>query len=437
MLTYFRENYQFYLLLLLWALAGYVSEPLAFIIIPLSMFYFKSRRMYDQLLIGFFFILIISDNDTFAFARNVKVLYLLILAMFYYSSRDEFKTKNSFSIFFMPFFLMAIFCILFSPVVGIAAQKTMSYILMFLLIPLYFNKSIDDNGFIGMRNMMYFSIGILFVGFLLYFINRDFVVLIKIGRYRGIFGNPNGLGLYTLLLFILFKTIETLRVDLFSRTDKIVIYSMFAFSVLMCGSRNALLSIVILLCLSFFYKKSIFLGIVFSIIFGGIYFLIEGEVGTIIQQLGLEEIMRTKTLDKLGGRTVAWDFAWKNIQKSLFVGKGFGFDERLMRANSDMLSKMGTQGGVHSSYFSLMLNFGLIGLILYLAGYFIFYIRASFSYNIALPIMIVVLFSAAVEGLFIGSLNPQMIILLMTMTILNNPNFIKAPEEYQKVQIEE
>ena len=38
--------------------------------------------------------------------------------------------------------------------------------------------------------------------------------------------------------------------------------------------------------------------------------------------------------------------------------------------------------------------------------------------------MYAVLFAAAFEGLFIGSLNPQMIILLMTITVISDDVFI-------------
>jgi hypothetical protein len=49
--------------------------------------------------------------------------------------------------------------------------------------------------------------------------------------------------------------------------------------------------------------------------------------------------------------------------------------------------------------------------------------------------MYAVLFSAAFEGLFIGSLNPQMIILLITITIISDPDFKTEEAEIGELQI--
>jgi len=106
-----------------------------------------------------------------------------------------------------------------------------------------------------------------------------------------------------------------------------------------------------------------------------------------------------------------------------------------MRANYRMLGKLGTQGGVHSSYLSLWLNFGLVGVITYLRSFFLVFFKASKISKLSFSIMYAVLFSAAFEGLFIGSLNPQMIILLMIITIISDEIFIPK-EELTLVSIE-
>ena len=107
-----------------------------------------------------------------------------------------------------------------------------------------------------------------------------------------------------------------------------------------------------------------------------------------------------------------------------------------MRANYVYLEKMGTQGGVHSSYLSLWMNFGLIGLLIYMRSYFLVFIKAIKIRRLSFAVMYAVLFSAAFEGLFIGSLNPDMIVLLMVITLLGDNSFDKQELELEPLLVE-
>ncbi len=437
MIEYYKENLQFYIILFVWLLVGMVAGPVVYLVLPASLILMRQKGMWEELFIGFFFILILSDSElpVLLFAKNIKIVYLVMLAGFFIKDNEEFRPFSKIHTYFIPFFIIGIICLFFSPSLFIGFQKTFSYILMFILIPNFVTKLYRDHKETFFRNLIFFGATICIAGFLLYFVKKEYAFNAIIGRYNGIFGNPNGLGLYAFLLFALFFTLNDIYEDLFSRLEKGIVYFAILFSIIFSNSRNAFISVVILIVFENFFKRSSFLGIIMSIILFSASLLISDYIPILIRQLGLESFFRLNTLQELSGRAVAWQFAWHKIQNNYFLSRGFGYDEFTMRANYHMLSKMGTQGGVHSSYLSLWLNFGLVGMLVYLRSFFLTFFKAIKINRVSFSIMYAVLFSAAFEGLFIGSLNPQMIILLITITILCDSDFHRVDAEIQELEI--
>ncbi len=437
MLEYYVKNVQFYIILSVWLVVGMYAGPAIFVVLPFTLFLMRNKGMWEELLIGFFFILILSDSlvPALHFAKNIKIVYLVVLAGFVVLDFEEFAPLNNLYRVFIPFFLIAILCLFFSPSLFIGFQKTFSYILMVVLIPTFMSKFYRDGKEFVFRSIIYFGVTILLAGFVLYFVKRDYAYIALIHRFTGVFGNPNGLGLFAFLLFTLFFTLNDIFEDLFSNRQKIFIYSVIVFSVFLSNSRNAILSVVILVVFEKIFKKSSFLGFIFSVILFFINILISDYIPILIKEFGLESFFRLNTLQELSGRAIAWQFAWAKIQNNFFIGRGFGYDEFTMRANYHLLSKLGTQGGVHSSYLSLWMDFGLVGLLIYFRSFFLVFIRAIKLNRLAFSIMYAVLFSAAFEGLFIGSLNPQMIILLMIITLLNDSDFYEREQELPQLVV--
>ncbi len=425
MLDYYKENIQFYIILFLWLAVGMFGGPVIYVVLPVTVLLMKQKGMYEELFIGFFFILIVSDSeiDRLDFAKNIKIVYLLLLGVFMAFDNKQFTPFNGLYKIFIPFFIISFYCLCFSPAFFVGFQKTFSYLIMFFLVPNFITKLHRDNGVKTLKNIIYFGNTILLMGFALYLVDKGYAYSSIIGRYNGVFGNPNGLGLYAFLLFTLFFVINDIYVDLFFRWEKVFIYGVIMASIVFSNSRNAFISVAILILFDRFFKKSFFLGLISSIVIIAGNIMISDQIPVLIKQFGLQSFFRLNTLNELSGRAVAWQFAWHKIQNNYFIGRGFGYDEFTMRANYHMLSKMGTQGGVHSSYLSLWFNFGLIGALIYLRSFFLVFIRALKITKLSFSIMYAVMFSAAFEGLFIGSLNPQMIILLMIMTIISDDSF--------------
>lgn len=419
MLDNFRENIRLYVLLAVWLIIGVYGGPLIYVVLPLTLLLLKRQSGYQELLIGFFFILILSDNlsQSFQFATKVKNIYISFLAIFLLFDRNEFFPLNTIYKVFIPFFLFSFYCLFFSPAFLVGIQKSVSYAFVFMVVPNYFKKCYKDYGSQFLKNILYLGIFLLVIGFVIAVISPS-IAFIDEGRYRGVFGNPNGLGLFCFTLFCFSVAVNRLFPNIFSRNEKIFIFLMIILSVILSNSRNALMGILILIVFIRFYKYSTTLGVLLSIILMFLTVLISEQIPMIIRSLSLEKFLRLNTLQELSGRAVAWDFAWGKIQTSLFVGKGFGYDEFLMRQNYALLSQLGHQGGVHNSFISMWLNFGLIGLLIFMTCFVWVFLKGSKKTSLAFPIMFAILFSSTFEGLLIGSLNPHMFLLLLQLTLI-------------------
>lgn len=425
MISFLRNNQQFIALLLLWVGIGMFGGPLVYGAIPLFLYLIWKNGQYQPLFLGFLFILILSDSlqPGVGFAKTFKNLNILLLAFFFLVDQNYFRPYNRNWQLFVPYFLVAIFCLIYAgPNLSTAVQKTISYILLFLTVPNYVVALYRERGAVFLKEMFYFLLSIVIVGYLIRFYSAE-IAYSHGGRFRGMFGNPNGLGIFLILTFLFYSVVDHLHRDLFSRNEKLFIYAVIFYATLKTGSRSALMAIVFYLLFIRVYKISPFLGfIVFLSALLGTEFFLQNYV-EIIKAFGLETVFRVDTLEGGSGRLIAWAFAWENIQQSIFLGKGMSYDEMLMRSNFDYLSRLGHEGGVHNTYLIVWLNTGLIGLLAFLRGLLLLFIRAGKNTPIAFPVLFAVMFSINFEPWLAASLNPFTILFLSIATILTADEF--------------
>jgi len=432
-IEYLRNNQQFIVLLLLWWLAGMFGGPLVYLIVPATIFLIWRTGHYQLIFLGFLFILILSDSlqPGMGFAKTIKNLNILLIAGIFLASGNYFRPFNQLWKLYVPYFLVAIFCLMYAgPNLNTGIQKTLSYILLFLAVPNYISAIYKERGEAFLKDMFYFLLSIVVIGILIRFYNAE-IAFSHGGRMRGIFGNPNGLGIFLILTFLFFSVTNHLHPEMYSKNEKLFIYAILFYSVYKTGSRSALLAIVFYLAFIRVYKVSPFLGFIafLSSILG--YELFLQNYATLIRALGLETVFRLDTLEEGSGRLIAWTFAWENIQQSMFLGKGISYDEYLMRSNFDYLSKQGHEGGVHNTYLIMWLNTGLIGLLGFLRGLLLTFIRAGKNTPIAFPVMFAVMFSINFEPWLAASLNPFTILFLSIATVLTGDAF---EEQWNRVK---
>jgi O-antigen ligase len=430
MMDYLRDELQFLVVVAMWVLVGIFLGPVAFAFIPLTLLAFKSRDMWSEMLMGMLLILVLSDVNkemvSMRIFKDVKEVYVVVLAMFLVLEQKRFAPFPGVFTLFLPFFVYSLFPLIWSNNFLIGLQKTISYGLMFMLVPSYLLYNYRRQGWTFLRNLMFFVITILLSGFIMAVLYPPGAYVG--GRFTGIFGNPNGLGIFSYLTMVLFGVMLGVKQDLFSWREKLFVYAVVLYFLIQSGSRASLTAVLIFVLFNRFFSYSPVLGLFVLLAFVAVIEAVSSNLNAIVLALGLEEYLRLRTLEDGSGRYFAWNFAWEKIQEYLVFGGGFANDEYVMRRNYAYLERMGHQGGVHNSYLSMWFNVGAVGLALYFRSFVLLFIKASKLLPMSTAIMFSVLFSIMYESWLVGSLNPYTIMLLMIMTIASEEEIVNWRE---------
>ena len=435
MIDYVKSNLSFIAILIVWLLVGVYAAPLSYGLIPLTVLVFKRRDYYAEIIIGFFFILMISDSrvKSFAFAVDVKNIYILLLAAFVLFDSKNFKPFQNFYQKYIPFFLVALFCLVYSPYAGTSFSKLLSYFLIILVVPNFVHKAYSVKGVQFFRELIFFGSTMLLIGLVLKYIAHDVAYLSD--RFRGTLGNPNGLGIFLLMFFLLFSVISEYFKNLFTVNEKRIIYFLIFSSLILSASRSALTAILIFAIFRYLYNISPFVGFIIFIIFLFGYQLITSNIVPIVMALGLQDYFRLDTLTEGSGRLIAWTFAWEQIQYNFFLGRGFGYTEWIFGQYYEILSRKGHQGHAHNTFLTFWLDTGLVGLVFYVQAFILQFVQAAKRSRSAIPAMYAVLFSVFFESWLTASLNPYTIQLIIILTVFTTFNPMEVAPQGEPIKI--
>jgi O-antigen ligase len=413
-----RENKELFGSIIISILAGLVS-PIAGAVVSLFLaLFFVNKREIGILFLFFYLVLFFSDSRSglFNFTSAIKPILALVFGFAGLLYGLKSKLFPSWLKYFIPFFLWSLIMILFSPVPFQAFQKTLSYILLYLSVPVFLIFLISTEGVKFIKNYFFIVFSLLALGLVFRVVSPEFSTLSN--RFRGLLGNPNGLGVFLALQFLLFQVSKKKWPDIFSKVELRWLYLVFLLSLVLSQSRTAMGVLLIFFLLNWIFKYSVFLGVLVSsaiMLFMNSFIMIVPEL---IIEFGLGGYFRIETLEEGSGRSVAWGFAWENIQENFFVGKGFAYTSYLFGKYYRMLSLLGHQGNAHNSFLTFWLNTGLVGLVLYSLAAFRALITAARNNSIAIPVIVGVLISASFESWLTASLNPFTFVFLMILTIL-------------------
>jgi len=425
---YFYNNFQFIIIALVWLIVGMYGGPAIYFLLPVTVLLLKHKERYLELFFGFWLVLIWSDSrlHSLSFAQTLKPVYIALISLFVLLDRRKFVPFNKFYFPFALFFLYALILCIFSDVFMITFQKTVSYILLFLIVPNYVMKLYIEKREEFLKGLIYIGTIILALGILYSVIFPNIAFFAQ--RFRGVLGNPNGIGIFCTLFFMLFSVIIATHKGIFTKAELIIIYSLIFISVAMSGSRNAMVCILIFLLFNYFSKLSPLFGVILLLILVLSYQFITMNLEEIAQTLDIEKYLRAESLKEASGRYLAWEYAWYKIQNNIFFGEGFAFDEGIFDMKHSF-NLGGHQGGVHNSYLSMILNTGIIGLVLFFSAFFWTFIKAAKNSVFAIPILYAILFSITYESWLMASLNPFTIMLVIILTLLLSKEFNEQKEE--------
>jgi O-antigen ligase len=417
---------QFFIMLILWIILSIVAGPVNIAFVAICAIILKSREKYTEMLMGLWVVCTLSDNrlSSFASFEQAKYLYIILLSLFFLLDLKKFKPTVNLYLRFLPFIIVAFYCLRHSPslLVFDSFSKTLSYFLLLLIVPNYVIKSYRENGYDFMRLFIYVAVFILILGFVFKVFNP--IAASLEGRYRGLLGNPNGLGLYCAVVFIFFALIIRTLPDLFHRQEKILIYTLIFASLILCGSRTSIAAILIYIMFSYLTRISTVLGFIILIAMLMGYEYIDVNIITFVKSFGGEKYFRTETIENAAGRFVAWKFAWDNISKDIFMGHGFEYTNNLFFIHQKELNDLGHQGNAHNSFLTFWLDTGLIGIMLYLWALIATFIKAARKNKVVVAAMFAILFAGFFESYLTSSLNPYTLVVFMILTIFTNDEIL-------------
>lgn len=413
-----REVFATIMICLLWTFLGTVGSSFAVIGVVATFVLLLASGNFSLFLLTFYCLLVFSDSysEMYVFAKTIKPLIALMFGLIGFLVIRKYKIRHPFIKMFMPFIVLAILTIVAAEEYFTVFMKTLSYIFIMVATPAILIYSIKKKGNVFLKGYFVIAFLIMILGIIAKYTSYDFSHLN--GRFRGMFGNPNGLGLFVVVNYLFYQVVKRKIVGLISKTENIAIMLAFFASLYLCQSRTSILVILIFHSFLFLNKRSPILSFIFllSTAFG--YTFIVSNALWLVQVLGLEGYARMETLESGSGRYIAWNFIWDNIKGgTILFGHGISGTEHLFAVNYKMLADMGHQGHAHNSYLTLWYDVGLVGLLAFLTGL----LRSFFISRkdpVIFPIIIGVLISNNFESWITASLNPYTIVLYMILTIL-------------------
>ena len=192
------------------------------------------------------------------------------------------------------------------------------------------------------------------------------------GRFAGIFGNPNGLGVMSAIILplSLCQFLET------KKKSALFLFSMIALSLLLSAARGSINATVIALAYLIYVTSKKYRHLVFLASMSFIFILI-WAIETLIKQFFLHYI-RVESIPILGGRLEVWPVAIKLIMDKPLFGYGFGTEDKLLALKQIVLTKH-SGAYIHNSYLGMLLQLGLPGFIIFFIPLFILLFKELFS----------------------------------------------------------
>lgn len=426
-------------LLFLLFFLGNVATPLA--ILPLMVFVIiHLRRGNHQLLIMTLLVIFILGDSRVGSLQFVKPLRSIILLLLFARTMADLIQRRyalrRISFLLIPFFLLSAVVAFRNPSPVLSFSKALSYVLIIFVAIHYFDYHIKLKKQVFLRDLVMLTLLVCLIGLVLRFLAPSIVMFDDSGRYRGIFGNPNGMGVYGALVFPMVVFYLRFTQHEHSKSTARLIMGALLVSVVLSFSRNALTCILLFLFLSFIHKG----GIIKPILFYGVglpslIFLLSGRnLVTLLELIGLAEELRAETLLNGSGRVFAWQWAIEVFLQNPFFGRGFAFEEILFHDHMPQwLYETGHQGGVHNSYLSFLLNTGIFGLTIVLT-FWITLIRRIRPKHYRPAILFLAGFSAFFEPWLNASLNAFTVHFLLLIIVYSHFHLLATRDKVRSIK---
>jgi O-antigen ligase len=405
---------------------AYGGNSAMFIMPALALGFYAATKKMLYPFITLMILLPLADS-TFAFAPiafNIRPVLLIILTLLVIS-QHFIHPKTDWSLrAFIPYFIILGYYLL-----GVSSSstifKSLSYILVIVITPVIIKHMMETerNNFLRSLVLIYTLV------FVFSFLNIETNASLQgYGRFSGIFFNPNALGIFSFLFFMLTYLIFKFQPHLFTKPERYIVTILILAGVIYSRSRSGIFAILIFWASIYIYGKWKINGIIVAVFILVIMSMVT-SFEDIIRGLGLADFFRLETLETGSGRKIAMEEAWMQIQKNPIDGYGIGFTEKFYTENQLAMQKKGHAGGAHNSFLWVWLDMGILGLLTFIWGWFKWFANTYKYTLLILPVGIAVAFSANVESWLMGSLNHVTIQLIIILSLLSSPLFLNLSEQ--------
>jgi O-antigen ligase len=408
-IAFLRQYSALLLGLALLYVSGRAFEPLSYAVLLIFSLRQFARKREDVLILLMMSIFILGDSRlwTLFFFKNLRIVMVLILTV--KTLLDLFRRKyplHPLTWVALLFYLLSAAVVARNPEPFLSFQKATSYFLLLFVVLHFLTYQLQLRGEPFFRAVIYHSGWVLSIGLLLIVLNPSLAFFFETGRFRGVFGNPNGVGIYLnvmLPVYLLYYWRYSSRMPMF---DKAWVLGVWLLSLLLCLSRTSIASAFLLLLLSLvFRRKSAFRYVLILALIPIFAFLSNlNNIIWLVKELGLAQQLRIDTLASGSGRFFAWQWAMDQFTAYPLLGRGFAYEELLFKNLPDWLILTGHQGEAHNSYISFLLNNGVLGLALILWFYYRFLRRIPARWTLW-PLVVSLFFSSFFEPWLHSSLN--------------------------------
>jgi O-antigen ligase len=419
MKDYIKHNWQFIVLVILWVVLGIYGGLSYYALIPASLLWLRFQNRTSEIVIGLLIITVLSDHweEHLQWASKIKDIYLIIMTGFLFLNSRAFSYRNMVVAAFIPYLLWIFVPLFRSPDTYTAFQKTISSVLLYSIAPIWIMKALMEEKEHFLRGIAFAMAGLLVYGLFMALVWPETAFLA--GRFRGVTGNPNSLGLICTLFFALIFIIKSHYPSLFKKQEMFLIYSLILISVVLSGSRNTIFAMLIFYLFSRFFKVSYLLGFSALVILAVVYQMLISNLPTIISLLGLEQYMRVENLESGSSRLIAWQFVMQWLKYDYLLGHGVGYEPYFFKTYAPELLIYYRIGNAHNSWLALWLNTGIIGLVLYTAGLLYRFLSLAGKSVYVIPLLYSILFSATFESWLAGVLSPYLLLMLIIITVVS------------------
>lgn len=320
---------------------------------------------------------------------------------------------------FLPFYFSSLVSTLNGDSGATGFLKPSAYLLLILVAFQFAPRLIQRDQKEVVRLILRFFVFAILGGLVLAVIAPS-IALYTPGRLRGIFGNPDGLGLFGSLSLPLLVAMRDAKVV--PRRGTALLIALVVLSIVLSGSRSALMAVVILFLMRYAVRarpvgRMLAIGAMAAVAFTGNAIMKSPEQLTGSPVAG---VLRPQTLQSGSGRLFAWVYAMGYIRTAPLFGRGYGFDEFIFNdehRETVFLDRGGHQGGIHNGYLGLILNTGVVGLALYLL--FIGAVVASApKISLLVPTLAVAMWTSMFEAYIVAPLNAYSILLMLSLVLI-------------------